>query len=236
MAEKMSIRNNIIIPGIENDLRVHELRGVLEVCSDEKIKKVVEEEKEEEERKTKEREEKKLELMWNTNAILDDLKENHVKIEKNKKIMWYKWKIVHIDLPAIWNFNWFKFNYFVSYERVVEDEFERNFLFGDQLYSMKDVSELLQAMNEYMKELQGKNDWDMDYEDKLKYRTTNTCRCNIWDYLKYITWLDSIYWLKYKIISWMESWCIRWHCDYDHCFFRPNSDLDSGTKLFLRLS
>ena len=111
----------------------------------------------------------KEELIWDTDAILNDLRENHVKIEKNAEVEWYKWKKVHIDLPAVWNFEWFKFDYFVSNDFVYKKDFEAKSELKKKSYSMNDVSKLLQAMNEYMTELWGKNDGNIDYETELKY-------------------------------------------------------------------
>ena len=173
--------------------------------------------------------------MWNTDAILDDLKENYIKIEEDKEIMWYEWKIVHIDLPAIWDFEWFKFDYFVSYKSVAQEDFEKKFELKKKSYSVEDVSELLQAMNSYMKELQGKNDWDMDYENKLRYLRTNTRRCNVWDCLKYITGLDRLYWLRDMDVAWDTDMCAGWTCHDDNCHFVLYYSTYHA-YLFLRLS
>ena len=244
MAEEIAIKNNIIIPVVGKDSRSHELKEVLEVCSDEKIKSIVKEakkeekerEKREEERKEKERKEKNLKLMWNTNAILNDLKENHIKIEEDKEMMWYKWKIIHIDLPKVWNFKWFRFGYFVSNITITKEEFERDPLIEKQSYSMKDVSELLQAMNEYMKELQGDNDWDMNYENGLRRRETNTIGCMMWYCLRYITCLNTWYWLKDKELSWIKgSRAIR-ACANGNCCFSLGDRSDNYANLFLKLS
>ena len=174
-------------------------------------------------------------LRWDTDAILRDLKENHVKIEENAKMMWYKWRKVHIELPAVWNFEWFKFNYFVSNDYVTKWNFEKKSELEEKSYSMSDVSKLLQAMNKYMIELGGKNDGDMDYENKLKFWETETYRCEAWDCLKAITWLDVWYWMKDKDVAGRQNSRANWGCrDYDCGFSR--TAYDDFANLFLRLS
>lgn len=178
----------------------------------------------------------KEELIWDTDAILNDLRENHVKIEKNAEVEWYKWKKVHIDLPAVWNFEWFKFDYFVSNDFVYKKDFEAKSELKKKSYSMNDVSKLLQAMNEYMTELWGKNDGNIDYETELKYWEFEKYRCTAWDCLKAITWLKYWYWLSDKDVAWIMDSRAVWDCGIVGCcrFNRYNND--NFAKLFLRLS
>lgn len=181
--------------------------------------------------KWKVEDEEKESLRGNTDAILRDLTENHVKIEPNVNYMWYEWKKVYIDLPKVGNFPWFKFEYFVSNDKVYKKDFEKKSNLEKKSYSMSDVSKLLQAMNKYMIELDGKNDGDMDYENELKYGEINTYRCNAWDCLKAITWLYDWYWLKDKNEDGIKNSSAFWGC----CFFRYAGD-GSRANLFLRLS
>ena len=183
-------------------------------------------------------------LIWNTDAILDDLKKNHVKIEENVEMMWLKWKKVHIDLPAVWNFEWFKFDYFVSDVRVEKKYFEKKKLFGrksleNKSYSMKDVSKLLQAMNNYMSELQWENDGDIDYEHELIYWRKNKKKwCKAWYCLSEITWLDCRSWLSDKDVDWEKDSRAFWRCEYhDYCFDRCDNDcVNLEANVLLRLS
>jgi len=175
-------------------------------------------------------------LKWNTNIILNDLKENHVKVEENAEMMWCKWKKVHIDLPAVWDFEWFKFDYFISDEAVYKRDFEKKSELEEKSYSMSDISKLLQAMNRYMIELKGKNDWDMDYEKELKYWETEKYRCDTWDCLKAITWLDYWYWLSDKDVAWKQGSRAIWVCDRDYCSFLRFDFGNYRANLFLRLS
>ena len=159
-------------------------------------------------------------LIWNTDAILEDLKKNCVTVEpKDTEMMWYKWKKVHINLPAVWNFEWFKFDYFVSNEAVKKDNFENKQELEKESYSMENIAELLQAINKYMTELQGTNEEEMDYENELKYRKTGRYFCFTWEYLKAISWLNKSYWLNDKYIEWKkDSRAVR-DCTEDQLFF-----------------
>ena len=150
--------------------------------------------------------------------------------------MWYEWKKVYIDLPKVGNFPWFKFEYFVSNDRVYKKDFEKKSNLEKKSYSMSDGSKLLQAMNKYMIELGGKNDGDMDYENELKYWKTNTYRCNAWDCLKAITWLNDLYWLKDKNVDGIKNSRVRWRCRGNNSHFSRDCSGDGSANLFLRLS
>lgn len=173
-------------------------------------------------------------LKINTNAILKDLRENHVKIEENAKIIWYKWKKVHIDLPAVWNFEWYKFDYFVSDKQIRKDTFESNPELKKRSYSINEVSKLFQAMNRYMLELWGGNDGDEEGDiDELEYRETAK---NIYS----ITWLRNWYWLKNKEILYNKNFILsphhaRWSCyiGYDNIDWIEDN---RKANLFLKLS
>ena len=146
------------------------------------------------------------ELYWNRDAILKDLKENYVTVEENAEIGWYMlgWKKVHINLPAVWNFKWFKFNYFVSSRPEFKEELERSPKLVEKLYSMKDVWGLLWAMNRYMQAMGVETDWDLDYENALKlWERGSQGGCNAWDCLMEITWLNNNYWSS---TYWLKDW------------------------------
>ena len=176
-----------------------------------------------------------LELVWDTEAILKNLRENpkYVKIEENAEMMWYGWKKVHINLPAVWKFKWFKFDYFVSDGHVKKSDFIKKPELKEKSYSKKDVSRLLQAMNQYMLELQWDSDRNIDYENELNmWENNNKCRCNAWYCLKTITWLDYCYWLS----DWYGSTRFGWDCSGGCCGFRYSDFYDNIAGLFLRLS
>ena len=174
-------------------------------------------------------------LKWDKDGILNALKENpkYIKIEENAEVMWYNWKKVHINLPKVWKFEWYKFDYFVSDFSLTKKNFEKNHELEKKSYSMNDVSNLLKAMNEFMAALECKTDWDMKYESELRYWERDTWRCYAWEYLKAITWLNSWYWLSDK-----EEWRyhVLWILTMIECYFYPNDINYCDGRLFLRLS
>jgi hypothetical protein len=178
------------------------------------------------------------ELFWNRNAILSDLDENHVTVEEDVEMMWYKWEKVHIDLPAVWNFEWFKFDYFVSYDCVTKKDFEKEPELENKSYSTNDVWNLLKAMNKYMAELGCKTDyWQMDYENVLKYwEKYNTWCCKAWDCLQRITWLKRTCWLSDKNMAWRKGSRAVWAFHGDFCCFFDRINDEYKAYLFLRLS
>ena len=95
---------------------------------------------------------KKREMYGNRNLIIKDLEENHVKVEENVEMMWYKWKIFHINLPAVWNFKWFKFDCFVSDELVSKENLEGNQKLLRQSYLVDDIVKLWLSIKDYLKE------------------------------------------------------------------------------------
>ena len=72
----------------------------------------------------------KEELIWKEDLLINELKEHCTKIETWKVLIkkkwkfivkeakteedilsWLQWKIVHFQIPAVWNFNWFSFDF-----------------------------------------------------------------------------------------------------------------------------
>ena len=182
--------------------------------------------------------ETKDDLHGNKEAILKDLKENHVKIEENQEMLWYGWKKVYIELPAVWNFKWFKFEYFVSNDYITKADFEKNTDFENKSYSAKDVSDLLTAMNQYMKEM-----WVNTDGDNADYSANGSLigyswgfKCEAWNCLKNITWLNDYYWFRDKDVAWKQGSRARWICGYDDCYFNRDRNDGSNANLFLGLS
>lgn len=176
------------------------------------------------------------ELYWDKEKILENLKEKCVKVEENVEYMWHKWKKVHIDLPEIeWKFGWFKFECFVSNESVLKRDFESNPELEKKSYSMGDVWGLLWAMNKYMQAMWVETDWDMNYENDLKIWKTDNYRCDAWDCLKQITWLDFWYWLRDKNVDSKKNSRSVWNCNFDYCDFIRSDNDNNSAYLFLRL-
>ena len=184
-------------------------------------------------------------LIWNTDAILEDLRKNHVIIEEDVLMMWYRWKKVHIDLPAVWSFEWYKFDCFVSYgyEKIEMQYFNREYDLKHKSFSMKEISELLQAINKYMAELQGEHDEYMDYENinvvKFWNDESRKLNCKAWDCLRAITWLNWYYWTSDWEEDYKRDWW-GWFLLKDKygacCYFTTGIFDDSLGNLFLRLS
>ena len=121
----------------------------------------------EEKDKQRERDRKWAELFDDseTKKFQKELKENtkkfknFIKIMENTKkekteIMWFPWNNVHVELPALWSFNWFKFDYFVSdlSFQVDENDIKNNPELEQRLYSKSEIWEFMSAMHSYMKE------------------------------------------------------------------------------------
>lgn len=175
--------------------------------------------------------------------ILEDLKKNYVKIEENVGIYWYGWKKVHIELPAVWNFKWFKFWYFISDFR---EEGANILVFNDEiknkLFSSKEIWKLLQAMNCYMAELWVRTDWNMDYENDLRlFRTHSNLyeekKCKVWDCLKEITWLDWMYTLlPDRVDDWAGASRTVRDCRKDRCWFESRRwGRSPSTQILMKL-
>ena len=165
-----------------------------------------------------------------------------MRVERNVEKMWYKWIKVYLELPAVWNFEWFKFEYFLSYWMVSKQDFEKNPNLEKQSYSMKEMCTLLSAMNRYMKALGVEVDNNVDYENTLKVWETKRYRSAAWDCLKSILDLDDWYWLKDKYRKMGDSFRVKWICHNSDffgsaCFFdRFNSDGVTTANLLLKLS
>ena len=169
-------------------------------------------------------------LFWNVEAVIKDLKEHHVKIEEDVEMMWYEWKKVYINLPAVWEFKWFKFEYFVSYDCVFKGDFESDPELEKKSYSMKEVSNLLKAMNGYMQAM-GVETYDFESEEYLE-----TYRPDATYFLTKIAWFDGMYWLKDKKVDWRKKLRTRLRCWFDGWSYPRIRYDDYVAKLFLRLS
>jgi hypothetical protein len=163
---------------------------------------------------------KKSEMYGKEDLLIEDLKKKHVKVEEKAKMEWHEWKIVHIYLPAKWDFKWFEFDFFVS-EYVNVNMFMVN---EWSSYSMKEISGLFWAINSYMKASWVDIDWDIDYEKELKYRErkNNKWCSEAWKIFKEITGLENSYFLKDRDD---ENNTIVFYCGGDDCwFFRDGKD------------
>ena len=127
-------------------------------------------------------------------AILEDLRKNYVRIDKNKEILWERWKIIHVDLPEVpgSNFKWFKFDFF-AWPRIMNENFEKKPDLEKHSLSVKKIWKILQAINEYMEACGAEYDIDVDYENDILMEDF-TCKAG--DYLINIADLCGSYRLK----------------------------------------
>lgn len=141
----------------------------------------------------------KNELFWNEEAIKEDLKKNHVTIEECMDKTWYFGKNITIDIPKVWDkFPWYKFECFVSDEKFKSIDWLSNirgrFIYRDDIYR------LLDAINSYMNVYWITKD-KFGYNRDMLWEIDN---CVGMDCFKYITWLDSLYWLGCDITGYTE--------------------------------
>ena len=133
---------------------------------------------------------KKMELYYNIDAIIKELKEKYVEVTEDKEYLWLKWKVVNLHLLSVWNFEWFNFNCFVSNENISEKKPSAYYKWQDYPFcKKKDISELLTAMNRYLYEYGIISD-----SDNIDYKSNETNFIS-WYYLEKILGLNGIYWL-----------------------------------------
>lgn len=100
-----------------------EIESIIKWLSNEQKKRLLESLKKEKEYAEKRK--PNPELLYNKEAVINDLKENHVKIIKNQEMLWHHWKIVQIVLPAVWKFEWRTFRFFVSSKSIKKQIFKK---------------------------------------------------------------------------------------------------------------
>lgn len=177
-------------------------------------------------------------LYWNKDAILDDLIENHVYVDKDIEIemLGHKWKLIHINLPKIGNFEWFKFDCFVSNYGCNKKEFEFDSEYDKKFYSMDEISDLLKALNRYMRAYWVNMDENIDFKKDL-YWKNKKITSNTWDCLKKIIELDTDYWLRDKNLDGKKGTRACWFCGYNSSYFSEYNDYDDdGAKLLMKIS
>lgn len=164
----------------------------------------------------------KEELIWFKEPLLSYLQKNYVKVKRNVEMMWYKWDKVCINLPAAWEFKWYKFECFISRNRLNEEDFRNNGELIDKSYSMNDIVELLKALNEYMHAYWiDTDDKAVDFENGLlNLRKHDTWRC----LKKILWWFNKRCWLK-------DTYT---HKDWEICYIQFDGDdiWDSHERLF----
>ena len=164
-------------------------------------------------------------------SIIRDLKEKYVRVEDEAEMMWYRWKKVHIELPAIWDFEWFKFSYFIPKGSVKISDLWQHRELADKSYSVKDVYELLHAITRYMRASWISIDDSVDYDGYSTYR--DVFRFESWNILKSITGFSELYWLRDSDSSLADS-CAMWINYGGNSMF--SKCVWGMAKLFLKIS
>lgn len=105
-------------------------------------------------------------LFGHRQSILAHLKQNCVEIE-DVEMMWIKWKSICIELPAVWKFKWYKFEFFVS-NNIISKRGINNVnmwnMLNDVRFERGEIVDFLLALNEYFNEY-----WvNLDEESHLK--------------------------------------------------------------------
>lgn len=136
LSTEVSVKNNVSVKEIADSLSVEQREEMLKLLVGDK----------------EERWGFKEKLAWNEDEIFAHLRhENYVKIEEDAEMMWYKWRKVCIDLPAVWEFGWYKFECFIWKDLIDEEKVNQSEL-NDKCYSRKEIWDFLVAFNRYMHE------------------------------------------------------------------------------------
>ena len=144
------------------------------------------------------------ELHWDKNAVLENIKKYCVSkkdiIKSSTSKEWdigvmepFKWKMVRLVLPATWNFKWLKFECFISDEGIHRGDIRRHEDLNKDVLTLKEVWDLLRAINEYMQEYGILTDWYTDYENHVDFNNPDNKEselCIAWDCLTTILSLD----------------------------------------------
>jgi hypothetical protein len=179
-------------------------------------------------------------IFWDEAKVINDLFETYIEVEDDVEVYWYKWKYFHVNLPDVWDFNWFKFDFFVSYDNVSQKDFLDSYELRSNSFSLDDFYDILNAFNLYMEtywlgfDWDGK--WDFDYYSLLKYRESNKESCRAWIFFKTLFSLTGHYWLANKYIdSHGKQWAAVLYCNKNYFSVDQEFRCDWRSNLLLRL-
>ena len=82
-------------------------------------------------------------------SVIQDLKDNCIKTNDYEINHRKLWKQIHLNLPTIWDFWWFKFDCFVSSGKISWPDFNRAW-FDNYSYSMKEIIDLYDNLRKYL--------------------------------------------------------------------------------------
>ena len=165
------------------------------------------------------------------NKIISDIKENHVKIEDWIKMLWCTWKKIHVDLPAIWNFKGYNFDFFLSNESRKENDLNPELT--ENSFSMNEITKILKELNSYLYENWIELDNWVDFNKQMRFRENEhiikkdwikfwnyeNMSNKTWEILKKITGLNWMYWLKDKQGPNWKTTQVGWFSHHNYCFF-----------------
>ena len=129
-------------------------------------------------------------LLWNKDAILEDL-ENNIKTEDTEvEIDWkkYKWRNVYLKLLPVWNFvGPTILKYFVSDETVKKSDLDKPEI-KKRLFTPEKICNLLDDIGRYLLEFK-LDGFNFSYHDYKKLTYKEQYKSFEWDCLKKIHWL-----------------------------------------------
>jgi hypothetical protein len=89
------------------------------------------------------------ELVWDYDNVVRDIEINYIHWSKDEEeLFWLRWWRKSLELPAVWNFEWFKMETFHAWRTYLWNDSD----YDSMLYSMDDIWYILQKINEYLNE------------------------------------------------------------------------------------
>ena len=95
--------------------------------------------------------------------VLNNLIEKYMRVEYGVERFWYQWKILRINLPAAWDFWWYKFECFISDKTIEESSYDKKY--ENYSYSHDEIKNFNEEIWKYMKSLWIKRYWYHDFPD-----------------------------------------------------------------------
>ena len=211
--ETINTSQQIIIPNKwdSKDLKSQELLENLNSVSDEEISAIWDE--------------------IDTNKIVIEELKKHVAIQEPQEMLWCEWKKVYIELPAVGDFKWFKFNYFRSKHAYSLNKFNDNNEYIENSFTINEMIEFFTALNDYLR-----NMWIKTSENIFSHEDENERKIHpkIEEYQKIITWYMYNSRLKDTKWSWdsirrASFWSPIW---FSSLFRSSDGSIDYGWLLF----
>ena len=183
--EKLNTIQKIVIPKKWDKSKSQELLETLKNISNKDIKIIGKESeksikmknkaqkiKEKEDRKREERlrkelQQKKVELWWFEQWIIDYTKEHFVKTESDAEYIDEKWELIHLELPAVWSFKWYKKDFFISFRGFNWDRYDNTPKFINNSFSKEKMDEILLVLADYLREFWITFNYDVTHQSVI---------------------------------------------------------------------